>query len=101
MFDWSSGKAYYRTGIFPDDSSAIDFVLDTNVVKRIYDAWDESVYGELVDYGGGVKAITTRMLHLAGEEFLTGIKNIGAVRAEQILKEVELALGEVPYGSGV
>jgi len=101
MFDWGSGRTEYRIGLFPDDSSAIDFVLEEGVVKKIYAAWDESVHGELVDYGGGVRAITAKMLVEAGEDFLVSIKNIGEVRAGQILSEAMAALGEVPYGSGL
>ena len=101
MFDWNTGEAGYAVSIFPDDTPAIDFVLDGVVVKKIYEAWDERVDGELVDYGGGTRAITVKMLVSAGEEFLLGIKNIGAVRSSGILSEAQKALEEVPYGSGL
>ena len=101
MFDWGKGESYYRVSVFPDDSPAIDFVLDTGIVGRIYAEWDESKHGELVDYGGGVRAITAKMLYVAGEEFLTGIKNIGKVRAGQVLEELFDVLGETPHGSDI
>lgn len=101
MFDWGSGKVEYLVAGFPDDSAAIDFILDKDVVKKIYAAWDESKNGALVDFGGGVKAITAKMLVIAGSDFLVGIKNIGQVRATQILSEVTLALSEVPFDSGL
>ena len=101
MFDWSSGQLAHRISSFPDDSYAIDFILDAKMVRKIYAAWDESKDGELVDYGGGVRAITARMLVNAGEEFLIGIKNIGQVRAAQVLIDVQRTLKETPYGSGV
>ena len=99
MFDWSSRESYYRVSVLPDDSPAIDFLLDSGMVRRIYDAWDESEHGELVDYGGGVRAITAKMLHGAGEPFLVGIKNIGEVRAGQILSDIASAVSEIPYGN--
>ena len=101
MFDWSGGKIAHRVSSFPDDSYAIDFILDPNVVRKIYKAWDESVNGELVDYGGGVRAITAKMLWEAGVEFLTGIKNIGQIRATQVLEDIGASLKETPYGGGV
>jgi len=101
MFDWSTGKLAGTIVGFPDDTSAIDFILDADIVKKIYSEWDEGKYGELLDYGGGVKAITAKMLVAAGQDFLTSIKNIGQVRASQIMSEVEAVLGEVPYGSGL
>jgi len=101
MFDWSSGELGYRVSSFPDDTAAIDFILDSLIVKKIYASWDESINGELVDYGGGVRAITAKMLVIAGEDFLMGIKNIGQVRAAQILEDVKSTLAEVPYASGV
>lgn len=101
MFDWSSGKLAHRISGFPDDTSAIDFILDAQIVKKIYAAWDVESFGDLVDYGGGVRAITAKMLIEAGPDFLTGIKNIGQVRASQVLEEVGAALKEVPYGSGI
>ena len=101
MFDWGARETSYRIVSFPDDSSAIDFVFDSALVEKIYRAWNEGELGPLVDYGGGVKAITTKMLVEAGPDFLTGIKNIGKVRAEQILRDARIALDEVPYASGV
>jgi len=86
---------------FPDDTYAIDFILDSSIVRKIYAAWEERVHGELVDYGGGVRAITAKMLLSAGEDFLLGIKNIGEVRASQILSDIAEAAREAPYGSGI
>ena len=87
--------------IFPDDSPAIDFVLDEQIVKKIYDSWDESVHGELVDFGGGVRAITVRMIKESGVDFLMSIRNIGRKRAEQIMGEINLVMEETPYGGGL
>ena len=101
VFDWNSGETGYMASILPDDTPAIDFVLDTAIVEKIYKEWDESVHGELVDYGGGVRAITAKMLVGVGEDFLRGIKNIGQIRSSSILELAQQALKEVPYGSGV
>lgn len=101
MFDWSKGEMAHRISNFPDDSYAIDFILDPGIVRKIYSTWDELENGELVDYGGGVRAITAKMLWEVGIEFLTSIKNIGQVRATQILEDIQESLKETPYGSGV
>lgn len=101
MFDWGSGESGYLLSIMPDDTPAIDYVLDGDVVKKIYGSWDEALHGELVDYGGGVRAITSRMLASVGREFLTGLKGIGSVRAAVILEAVHDVLGEMPYGSNL
>lgn len=97
MFDWSAGKTDYRLAIMPDDTSAIDFVLDEGVVRKIYASWDEDVYGKLMDYGGGIRAITAAMLREAGIDFLLGIKNIGQKRAAEIIEVIDAAIGEVPW----
>lgn len=101
MFDWSTGRSGYRMSIFPDDSPAIDFVLDQSLVGKIYSAWDESKYGQLVDFGGGIRAITAKMVNEAGIEFLKTIKGIGEVRASAVMEDIDLALKESPYGSSV
>lgn len=101
MFDWGTGKTEYRLSIFPDDSPAIDFVLDEQMVRKIYSSWVESEHGELVDFGGGVRAITAKMVYEAGEEFLKTIKGIGEIRASIVMEELDLALKESPYGNVV
>jgi len=98
VFDLRSGKPGYVMGIYPDDSSAIDFVLDDQTVKKIYAEWDEKTEGQLIDYGGGVKAITAHMLSEAGIDFLTRLKGVGKKRAETILETVRAVADEVPHG---
>jgi len=101
MFDWGSGESGYALSIFPDDSPAIDFVLDESLVRKIYSSWDESKHGELVDFGGGVRAITAKMVYEAGMDFLKVIRGIGEVRAGLIMDEINSVLMEGPYGSAV
>jgi len=101
MFDWKSGRSTYVVALYPDDTPAIDFVLDEGLVKKIYAAWDEKEYGALMDYGGGVKAITVKMLLGAGDNLLLNIKGIGSVRAADIVKQARGALEESPYDSGI
>ena len=98
MFDLSLGKTGYIAPIFPDDSPAIDYVLDASMVKRIYEAWNEKEHGELVDYGGGVRAITAEMVSNVGIDFLTGIRGIGKVKGQSILEDVDKAMKELPHG---
>jgi ERCC4-type nuclease len=101
MFNWADGKTEYKMSIFPDDSPAIDFVLDESLVRRIYDSWDESKYGQLLDFGGGVRAITAKMIKQSGVEFLMSIRNIGEKKASQIMEAIDAVMEEVPHGGGV
>lgn len=98
MFDLSLGKSGYLASIFPDDSPAIDYVLEASMVKRIYESWNEKEHGELVDYGGGVRAITVEMVANVGLDFLTGIKGIGKIKGQAILQDVDMAMKELPHG---
>jgi hypothetical protein len=81
----------------PDDTMPIDYVLDETTVNKIYDKWDESSMESLVDYGGGVRAITALMVREAGLDFLLSIKGIGPKRASEIIGKVTDVVVEVPY----
>jgi len=96
MFNWN-GKRLEAHNIYPDDTAPIDGVLDEGTVAKIYKFWDEDANGSLVDYGGGVKAITTLMVREAGPEFLMSIGGIGPKRAQDILDVVTNVVQEVPY----
>ena len=98
MFDFSSGETEYAMYIAPDDTPPIDYILDEHVVRRIYDNWDANKYGDLVDYGGGIRAITIKMVIDAGEDFLKSIHGIGEKRSLGILDEItRIAKEEFPY----
>jgi hypothetical protein len=97
MFDWSSKKRVVAGTILPEFTAPIDFVLDEELVLSIYDTWDEEAYGQLVDFGGGVKAITASMLKNAGSDFLEQIRGIGPKKAASIISDIEVVIAEVPY----
>jgi hypothetical protein len=97
MFDWSSKKPVSVGTILPELTSPIDFVLDEELVAKIYSCWDEETNGPLVDFGGGVKAITASMVKEAGIDFLEEIYGIGPKKASVILTAIEAAVAEVPY----
>ena len=97
-FDWTVKKVISNGGVFPDTSSAIDYVLDKPLVDKIYMAWDSSKYGAPMDYGGGVRAITALMVVDAGIEFLQAIRGIGPKRSLEIMERLERIVREdVPY----
>ena len=53
MFDWGSSTRVIHGSIVPDDTPAIDAVLDEGTVSKIYKNWDSKQHGDPVDYGGG------------------------------------------------
>jgi len=87
MFDWKP-VAVHRENIAVDVSRPIDMILDQAMVSKIYSNWDISKYGDPLDFGGGVKAITSSMLLDAGKEFLESIQGIGPKKADAILEKV-------------
>lgn len=97
MFNWGSAKEIKGYNIFPDDSASIDMVLDPVFVRKIYDGWDSERYGAPMDYGGGVRAITAKMVVDAGRDFLVSLQGIGEVRADEIMEKLKDDLRKVPY----
>lgn len=96
MFSWNVSRVIKRGGIIADTSPPIDHVLSEDLVRKIYDTWDEKVDGPMMDYGGGVRAITAMMVREAGIEFLSRIRHVGPKRADEILRQIGDTL-EIPY----
>lgn len=91
MFDWGK-RTYHNIGtIEPDDSPPVDHVVNQHIKDAIYGAWDESKYGHLLDFGGGVMVITTKMILAAGEDFLETLPGIGPKRAETLMERIAKA----------
>lgn len=88
MFNWDSGRKVQGNVIEPDDSKPVDWFLEDSMTRYIYEAWDEDEFGALVDYGGGVQAITVKMVLNAGEEFLTRVHGVGPKRAQVIMEKL-------------
>ena len=97
MFDWGSSTRVVHGSIVPDDTPAIDAVLDEGTVSKIYQNWDSEQYGDPVDYGGEVQAITVKMVYDAGEDFLMSLPRIGARKTEEIMMALGEVVKEVPY----
>jgi len=96
VFDWTVTRVRKTGGIVADTSPPIDHVLEQEIVDKIYREWNPKSDGALVDYGGGVKAITVMMLVGAGDNVLKRIKGIGPRRAGELLESLREDL-EIPY----
>lgn len=96
-FDWGSAEFSEKKAIEPDFTYAIDYVLDEKMVAKIYDGWDEKEQGSLIDYGGGVRAITAQMVYDAGEDFLKSLKGVGVKRAQETMEKINYQVSQVPY----
>ena len=84
--------------IVPDLSSAIDKILERDLVKAVYKHWDAKKHGQPIDYGGGVQAITGFMLLTVGRDFLMELPGIGEKKSSEILDALKKVVREeIPY----
>lgn len=97
MFDWSISKTISNPMIVPDDSPPVDSVLESTIVDKVYARWDTGKYGVPIDYGGGVRAITAKMVYDAGDDFIMSLPGIGTKRTAEILSKLKGVIAEVPY----
>ena len=50
-----------------ENDALLSEIIDSQLMDKIINAWDESAYGPLMDFGGGVKDVTcSRLLEICG-----------------------------------